>query len=128
VRKPTIDEVWARLKRIQGEEFRTKTGQPFTYVVSGRVFRPSRTTYNISRADFQKALARVPFDGPGVIRDTVRGPAYVWAVLHDKRVMTQRRVRSLKSTAASRLRGTLSRVLAVARSLASRGRGRSRKK
>jgi hypothetical protein len=50
------------------------------------MFHPSRTDYGISKAEFGKALALVPFDGPGVISDTVRGPSYVWAVLHDKRV------------------------------------------
>ena len=83
---PSIDEVWHRLKSLQGQDFQTKTGKPFTYELSGNVFHPSRTIYNVSKDDFRKALILVPFDGPGVIRDAVRGPAYVWAVLHDRRV------------------------------------------
>jgi len=86
---PSIDDLWGRLKSLQGQDFETKTGKPFTYEISGDVFHPSRTTYNVSKVEFRKALALVPFDGPGVIRDTVRGPAYVWAVLHDKRVRRQ---------------------------------------
>lgn len=84
--KLSIDELWGRLKRLQGEGFETKSGQPFTYEITGDALRPSRTDYNVSKREFSKALALVPFDGPGVINRTVRGPAYVWALLHDKRV------------------------------------------
>jgi hypothetical protein len=84
--KPSIDEVWSRIRKVAGEAFETKTGEPFTYEISGDVFHPSRTKYNIPKTEFGKALAWVPFNGPGVINRTVRGPAYVWAVLHDKRI------------------------------------------
>jgi hypothetical protein len=87
--KPSLDDLWARLKRFEGDEFETKTGKPFTYAISGDVFHPSRTKYNVSKTEFRKALALVPFDGPGVINRTVRGPAYVWAVLHDRRIRKQ---------------------------------------
>jgi len=87
--KVSIDEVWRRLKALEGQNFHTKTGKPFTFEISGNMFHPSRTKYNISKADFQKALELVPFDGPGVINNIIRGPAYVWAVLHDKRVRKQ---------------------------------------
>jgi hypothetical protein len=87
--KPSIDELWTRIKTYAGDEFKTKTGMPFTYEISGDVFHSSRTDYNISKAEFQKAFAIVPFDGPGVINRSVRGPAYVWAVLHDKRIRKQ---------------------------------------
>ena len=87
--KPSVDTVWSRLKALQGKEFETKTGKPFTYELSGSVFHPSRTTYNISKADFQKALNIVPIEGPGEINDLVRGPAYIWAVLHDRRIRLQ---------------------------------------
>jgi hypothetical protein len=87
--KPSIDELWARLKTYAGEKFETKTGKPFTYEMSGDVFHSSRTDYNISKSEFKKAFALVPFDGPGVINSTVRGPAYVWAVLHDNRIRKQ---------------------------------------
>ena len=87
--KPSIDQLWLRIKRYAGEEFRTKTGKVFTYEVSGNVFHSSRTDYNISKTQFEKALALVPFDGPGIINYIVRGPAYVWAVLHDRRIREQ---------------------------------------
>jgi len=85
----SIDDVWRRLKALEGREFETKTGKPFTFELDGNVFRPSRTKYNVAKADFRKALELAPFDGPGVVNSVVRGPAYVWAVLHDKRVRRQ---------------------------------------
>lgn len=84
--RPSINEVWLRLKSLEGQEFETKTGKHFTFTISGDVFRPSRTKYNISKEDFAQALARAPFDGPGVVNRLVRGPAYIWATLHDRRV------------------------------------------
>ena len=87
--KPMLEVVWGRIKALEGEEFHTKTGKPFTFEISGDVFRPSRTKYNVSKSDFGKALERVPFDGPGMVNYLVRGPTYIWAVLHDPRVRKQ---------------------------------------
>lgn len=81
-----IELIWSRLVSLQGEEFRTKTQLPFTYEITGNIFNPSRTKYNISKADFEKALTKVPFGGPGEVNRDVRGPTYIWAVLHDERV------------------------------------------
>lgn len=86
MRHASIDEIWSRLKALQGHEFETKTGKPFTFEIDGDVFRPSRTKYNVSKSEFRKALGLAPCAGPGVISDAVRGPTYVWAVLHDDRV------------------------------------------
>jgi len=82
----SINEVWQRIKAHQGEEFTTKTGLPFTYRVAGAVLWPSRTDYNLAQSDFAKALALCPLPGPGKINNLVRGPAYVWAILHDSRI------------------------------------------
>ena len=87
--KPKIEEVWRRIKALEGEEFHTKTGKTFTFEITGDVFRPSRTEYNVSKSDFGKAFEFVPFDGPGVVNNLVRDPAYVWAVLHDRRIRQQ---------------------------------------
>jgi hypothetical protein len=83
------DIVWKRITALQGERFETKTGKEFTFEISGNVFIPSRTKYHISKGDFGTALEHVPLDGPGEISNLVRGSAYVWAVLHDKRVRKQ---------------------------------------
>ena len=81
-----FDEIWNRIVRLQGETIHTVTGLPFTYKVDGEGFYPSRTDYRISKTDFRTAYQRVPIGGPGVINEIVRGPAYVWAVLHDQRI------------------------------------------
>ena len=83
---PHIDTVWGRIKTLQGQEFETKRGKQFTFEISGNTFIPSRTNYNISKRDFEKVLDLVPLEGPGEINNLVRGPAYIWAVLHDPRV------------------------------------------
>jgi hypothetical protein len=78
--------VWERIIAHAGETFRTKKKLEFTYRVDRDGFFPSRTDYRISRSDFEKAYREVPLAGPGVINSEVRGPSYVWAVLHDRRV------------------------------------------
>jgi len=81
-----FSEVWSRIREHSGEAFITKTGLEFTYKIRADAFFPSRTAYRISKADFEKAYRLVPLQGPGVISNLVRGSAYVWAVLHDRRV------------------------------------------
>jgi hypothetical protein len=83
---PPFEVIWARITALQGEQFSTITGLPFTYSVNGEGLFPSRTDYRLSRGDFETAYALVPIPGPGVINNDVRGPAYVWAILHDQRV------------------------------------------
>ena len=78
--------IWQRIKARQGEEFRTKTGLPFTYDVAGNTIVVSRSpTYPFLSSQFEKALERVPVEGPQQLND-LRAPAYVWAVLHDPRI------------------------------------------
>ena len=77
---------WVRLHSLEGEEFHTKSGKPFSFTISGDVLLVSRTEYNLSKGNFAKGLEIVPFDGPSAVQDVVRGPSYVWAILHDVRV------------------------------------------
>jgi hypothetical protein len=81
-----LEEVWRRIRANEGEVFTTTTGLPFTYELAGDVLHPSRTHYNIPKSQVAKAFDLVPFDGPGLINSTVRGPSYVWAILHDRRI------------------------------------------
>lgn len=83
---PTFELIWGRILALQGETFATITGLPFTYQVEGDALFPSRTDYRLSRRDVETAYGMVPISGPGAIRNTVRGPAYIWAILHDPRV------------------------------------------
>jgi len=81
-----FEEIWSRITVHAGETFHTKTGLKFTYKIKGSGFYPSRTNYRISKTDFRTAYRMVPIDGPGAINEIVRGPSYVWAVLHDQRI------------------------------------------
>jgi len=83
---PHIDTVWGRIKTFQGQMFETKPGKQFTFEISGNTFIPRCTNYNISKRDSEKVLNLVPLEGPGKINKLVRGPSYIWAVLHDPRV------------------------------------------
>ena len=78
--------VWARISAHAGQRFSTKTGRPFTYVIERGALVTDRTDYPLAKTNFVEALKQVPFDGPGRIAQRVRGPAYVWAILHDSRI------------------------------------------
>jgi hypothetical protein len=84
--KPPFDEVLKQLRNHQGETFPTKTNLEFTYRIDDLAFYPSRTKYRIPISELKKAYNLVPFDGPGKVNSLVRGPAYLWAVLHDSRI------------------------------------------
>jgi len=81
-----FEEIWRRIVACSGQQFLTKRKLVFTYEIRGSGFHPSRTKYRISKSDFLNAYQRFPIDGPHVINSIVRGPAYVWSVLHDERI------------------------------------------
>ena len=84
--KSSFAVIWRRIADHTGETYHTKRGLEFTYEISGDTFRSSRTAYKTDRSQFEKAYSMVPVDGPGVITNVVRGPSYVWAMLHDMRI------------------------------------------
>lgn len=86
VAKPPFNQVWNLIISLAGRQFQTKLGLAFTYKVRAGTVFPSRTAYQISRADFETAYELAPLNGPGKINMIVRGPSYVWAILHDQRV------------------------------------------
>ncbi len=81
-----FEEIRQKIETLQGEEFNTISGLPFTYIIDGDYLIPSRTEYHISFNDIETAFNMCPIDGPGVINNLVRGSAYVWAILHDNRI------------------------------------------
>jgi hypothetical protein len=84
-----IDRVWGRICAHAGEEFRTVTGLPFSYVVPGnylRIFRDGREiNRSLSRTNFAKAVQKMPAARPSDIKDR-QGFAYTWAILMDSRI------------------------------------------
>jgi hypothetical protein len=88
----TIDNFWVNLQAHEGELFHTITGLPFAYQMRNGSLVPIRDdtpiNQSLSRQNFEEALGRLPFNGPGEIND-IRGPAYVYALLHDSRIMAK---------------------------------------
>lgn len=81
-----FSEVWNRIKEQAGKVFYTKKGLKFTYTIQGTTLIPSRSNSPLSRKDIMSAYRHIPLDGPGEITGLVRGPSYIWAILHDKRI------------------------------------------
>jgi hypothetical protein len=85
----SVDRVWDRICAYAGEEFRTVTGLPFTYVVPGnylRILRDGREiNRSLSRTNFAKAVQEMPATRPSDIKDR-QGSAYTWAILMDRRI------------------------------------------
>jgi len=82
-----ISAFWKKLKENVGEEFLTVSGLAFTYeFVGDSSIRVSRANQVISKVNFEKAMEHMPLSGPGEISNTVRGSAYVYALLVDERL------------------------------------------
>jgi hypothetical protein len=78
---------WRRIEAHADREFRTKTGLPFTYKVVGTSVVPDCTGYPLHVSNFRTAFGLLPLKGPGEINAIVRGPAYVYAILTDRRIV-----------------------------------------
>jgi len=81
-----FEDIWKRIKAHSGQTFYTKNKLPFTYKVEGNLIYPSRTPYRITKNDFKRAYEFGHLEGPGEINRMVRGPAYVWGILSDKKI------------------------------------------
>jgi hypothetical protein len=84
--KPAFSVVWDRIAGFEGQPFETKTGLPFTYEIRGESLVSSRANQMLPKSHFERAYQKAPFDGPGDITNELRGPAYIWAILHDQRI------------------------------------------
>lgn len=83
---PTFDPIWRRIVETAGQEFKTASGPRFTFEMNGNVLLPSRTEYNLSRSDFEKAWKLLPSATHSELNRVVRSPSYVIAILKDPRV------------------------------------------
>lgn len=73
--------LWELIKNNEGQVFHTITGLPFTYRVENDVVHVSRTSYRLTRNEFEKAFQQMPIPGPGQISGIIRGPSYIYAIL-----------------------------------------------
>jgi len=94
--------IWGRICRLQGQQFLTKTGKPFTYSVeSGTTVwverEGNRINQSLAKSNFEQVYCMMRNNsiiGPAEINkrainneeSQVRGPSYVWAILYDERV------------------------------------------
>jgi hypothetical protein len=84
-------EIWQRLVRHQGVEFKTKRGLTFTHRVEGdtgiwflREGRP--INMRLSRREIEEALQRLPIQGPADLKE-FRDPSYLYGLLTDRRII-----------------------------------------
>ena len=80
-----FEPVWARIEAHAGAFFKTDAGRWFTYKVDGIFVLPSQSDVRIPRTDFELAFPLLPVPA-AKLNKFVKGPAYVWAILHDPRV------------------------------------------
>ena len=81
-----FSKTWENIVHCAGQEFRTKTGKPFSYTIENGAVVPDRTRYPLAKSNFEKAAAIENLQGPGQISGLVRGPSYVYAILTDSRI------------------------------------------
>lgn len=82
-----FEGVWENIIYNAGQIFLTKNNIEFKYVVKGNAIITDRTNYPLSKNNFKKAYDLLPLCGPGKINNIVRGRAYVWAILNDKKII-----------------------------------------
>ncbi len=80
-----FDPVWVRIEAHAGGFFKTDGGRWFTYKIDGSFVLPSQTEVRIPRSDFELAFPLLPVRA-AKLNKFVKGPAYVWAILHDPRI------------------------------------------
>ena len=56
----TFDVVWARIVRLAGETFVTKTGKQFSYTADRAAVHLATTSRSLPRSGFSTALSRFP--------------------------------------------------------------------
>ena len=89
INKPDIETIWKNIIEHEGSVFLTKTNMELVYHVDGNMLKHNRTSTPLSKADIEKALLRLPLSGPRDINTVVTGPAYIYAILSDKRIVNE---------------------------------------
>lgn len=80
-----LDRVWEQIERHGGQPFTLKSGQDFTYQVSGSVLMPSTANWDVPKSEVREALARMPVAGPAQLKD-LQASAFLYAILTDPRI------------------------------------------
>ena len=102
LREP-FETIWGRICRLQGQEFETITHLPFTYSVeSGTTLwvdrEGRRINQSLGKSNFSQVYSMMQeraVSGPNELTNRakergesdIRGPSYVWAILHHERII-----------------------------------------
>ena len=79
-------DIWEKIKEHEGETFYLTSGVPLVYKVEGNSISHNRTKVKISKASFEKAVKMNP-KSTAELQKVVTGPAYVYAIITDERVL-----------------------------------------
>lgn len=85
----TLSGLWDAIRAHEGEQFLTKKGLPFTYIIKGGELFTDRRERSITRSTFEKAYEKLIQDqtgedapkkivGPKTLN--LYGAPYIWAV------------------------------------------------
>lgn len=81
-----FEEIWEKILNRQNEIFYTRRGLELKYKIVGDTLYHNRTAPGIHKSDFKRANEKFPIKNPSEIKDFVRGSAYIFAILNDKRI------------------------------------------
>ena len=81
-----FEEVWRKIIKHQNEVFYTRRKLELKYRIDGDTLYHNRTAPGIHKSDFKRAYEKFPIKNPSEIKDLVRGSAYIYAILNDKRI------------------------------------------
>ena len=81
-----IKQVWKNIKAHESETFYTVRRCEFAYQVNGNAIRVNRANQNLTYSNFEQAIEMWPVNDPRELSQTIRGSAYVYALLADARI------------------------------------------
>jgi len=81
-----FQEIWSKILKHQNEVFYTRRRLELSYKIDGDILYHNRTSPEIHKSDFKRAYEKFPIKNPSDIKDLVRGSAYIYAILNDKRI------------------------------------------
>lgn len=81
----TFNEVWNRVRALEGETFTQIRGGEFKYELTESALIPDRTNQNLPKKHFEEAFGMLPLDDTVPVQH-LRGPSYIYAVLMDRRI------------------------------------------
>ena len=89
----TIENLWEKIRALEGESFHTVKGLPFTYRVKGGELFTDRKKKSITRATLERAFEKIQ-EHPEMITGSkklnVFGGPYVWAIFKQLGIVGQR--------------------------------------